>query len=103
VAGGESVCGAGKEDARVHSGFMRSLAASTLYMHVRAALQVELLRRRDAPLMLVGHSLGAALAALSAPWLQRDLAPHSIHLYTFGCPRTGNQARRFLRAAGAHQ
>lgn len=77
----------------MHAGFRRSLFTSTLYLQVRAALRVDLLRYGSKPLYLVGHSLGAAMASLAAPRLKHELNPPAIHLYTFGCPRTGNIVR----------
>lgn len=80
---------------RVHYGFMRSLLQSGLYQGVydalctlRAELGGELPR-----FYVSGHSLGAAMAALAVPMLQRDFAPVRLRLFTFGCPRTGNAVR----------
>lgn len=78
---------------RVHSGFLRSLMQSGLYLGVHDALRTLPARPGSAPqrLFVTGHSLGAAMAALAAPMLLRDFQPPEIRLYTFGAPRTGNQ------------
>ncbi len=50
----------------------------------------------------VGHSLGGALATLTADWLrQNDVA--GVSLYTFGCPRVGalGFGRQLTQAIGA--
>lgn len=44
----------------------------------------------DYKLVFTGHSLGGALATIAAMVL-RD-AGHTIDLYTYGCPRVGNEA-----------
>ncbi|RMD42172.1 hypothetical protein DV735_g2965, partial [Chaetothyriales sp. CBS 134920] len=72
----------------VHSGFMTSWrnARCTVIPHVEKAL-------RENPgyeLILVGHSLGGAVAALAAVEFQaRGWQPH---ITTFGEPRVGNKA-----------
>jgi predicted lipase len=79
----------------VHAGFYRSLFDSTLYLQVRAAIRVDLLKYGNKPLYLSGHSLGASMAALAAPMLKHELNHPIINLYTFGCPRIGNIVRFF--------
>jgi len=46
----------------------------------------------DLPLYVTGHSLGAALAVLSAAHIQSQEGVDVNQLYTFGLPRVGNQA-----------
>jgi hypothetical protein len=46
-----------------------------------------------ASLLITGHSLGAALATFAAVDIKEQLSPsQKIYFYTFGSPRTGNQA-----------
>jgi triacylglycerol lipase len=75
----------------VHSGFANSLARK--WPDIRAALD-ELAGFR---LLYTGHSLGAALATLSA-----GLQP-PVALYTFGSPRVGNAAFSASVAGIAHE
>jgi Lipase (class 3) len=63
----------------VHSGFAKAL--EEVWEAINGALP-----EREWKLLFTGHSLGAAMATLAA----NLRAPNS--LYTFGSPRTGNQA-----------
>ena len=72
----------------VHAGFLTSWRNTrcTIVPHVETALQ----RHPDYQLVLVGHSLGGAVAALAALEFQgRGWVPQ---VTTFGEPRIGNQA-----------
>jgi triacylglycerol lipase len=74
--------------ARFHRGFMEALDEiwEPLFQVVDA-----ILARQDRPVFITGHSLGGALALLSAWRLQRQMIP--IHnVYTFGAPMVGNEA-----------
>lgn len=74
----------------VHQGFKEAHAA--LWPEVRRQLQAV-----RSPIFLAGHSLGGALATMSAALCRRDLPPIEIAaLYTFGSPRVGD--RLFGRA-----
>jgi hypothetical protein len=42
-------------------------------------------------IVLTGHSLGAALAVLTAYRLKRDLPNMNLSVVAFGCPRVGNE------------
>ena len=74
--------------ARFHKGFTTALA--DIWDPVRTAVEAAL-RESDRPLWITGHSLGGALALLSA-WLfrRRMVAVHQVH--TFGAPMIGNRA-----------
>ena len=62
---------------RVHRGFLKA------FNQVRDAVQADL-RKTGLPVVMTGHSLGAALAMMAAVmW-----PAHAVHVY--GCPRVGN-------------
>lgn len=74
----------------VHSGFYKvwsSLAGRILYELGR--LQQ---RYPGAPLTIVGHSLGGAVATVMAYVLVFDLQVNVSSVYTYGSPRVGNDA-----------
>jgi len=48
-------------------------------------------------ILICGHSLGGAIALLLAEWLQRLPNKPDVQLYTYGAPRTGDEA--FIEAA----
>ncbi len=86
------------EDAggRVHQGFQRYL--QTIWWRVTQAVAAY---RKDHPkqdICITGHSLGAALATLAFAYLNDPASS----LFTFGCPRVGDQAfcNRITAAAG---
>ena len=74
----------------MHFGFQavwRRVAAETL-----AAASKELAAHPGYALVCTGHSLGGALAVLSAVCLQTQFkGTATVRLYTYGQPRTGNQ------------
>jgi triacylglycerol lipase len=74
--------------ARFHKGFTDALA--DIWEPVSVTVEAEL-KQCDRPLWITGHSLGGALALLSA-WLfkRRMVAVHEVH--TFGAPMIGNRA-----------
>jgi hypothetical protein len=71
----------------VHKGFLRAFVESKSEWEdaVRAAL-----KDNDRTIVICGHSLGAALASLSAACLVGDFCSR-IRLHTFGCPRVGDE------------
>jgi predicted lipase len=72
---------------------MKSLHSSTLYSQLSYHL-AELLRKQpSAAVYFVGHSLGAAMAAIAAPMMKAHLHLPQVHLWTFGSPRVGNLVR----------
>jgi predicted lipase len=74
-------------DARFHKGFLDALAS--IWDPVYEAVSEEM-KKEDRPLWLTGHSLGGALALLSA-WLfdRRTVNVHQV--YTYGAPMVGNK------------
>ena len=59
---------------------------------VTEAVQDVLKERGDVPVLVVGHSLGGALATLCAAELMYTYNLTDLQLYTFGSPRVGNAA-----------
>lgn len=76
-------CGPG----RVHRGFLAAI--DHIWDEVLTTLTK--FRKDDQPLLLTGHSLGAALATVAAAKLKVSGLPVNA-LYTFGSPRVGNAA-----------
>jgi triacylglycerol lipase len=73
--------------AHFHQGFINALDA--IWMPLFTGVEEEV-QRADRPLWITGHSLGGALAVLSAWLFQRKFV--SVHqVYTFGGPMIGNQ------------
>ena len=66
----------------VHSGFYRAFV--DVSEHLSAALNALLNQKRRA-VWFTGHSLGGALATLAAAWYGQP-----AYLYTYGCPRVGD-------------
>jgi hypothetical protein len=75
------------KDVLVHSGFKRG--ADAVWNHVEAAARVA--QRRGKPLFVTGHSLGGAVALLSAVKLEKHNLPLQA-LWTFGAPKVGNNS-----------
>ena len=77
---------------QVHSGFYTAYTAVS--WTTLGALQTLLAKYPTAALMITGHSLGGALATFAALDIKRslNLGTRAVHFYTFGSPRTGNQA-----------
>jgi len=81
----------GTTDARVHSGFQaaHSKVSKTVSTLAKQALNL----CGDCTIVVTGHSLGAALATLSAVSVSKtfeDKVP--ILIYNYGSPRVGNKA-----------
>jgi triacylglycerol lipase len=71
---------------RWHSGFIRAL--NEIWDPVFAAVE-KVRKQSDRPFWITGHSLGGALALLSAWRFKRKFVP--VHqVYTFGAPMVGN-------------
>jgi len=72
-------------DGRVHSGFSSALR------HTWGKVEKLLDEAQDKPLFLAGHSMGGALAVLTACRLAKMGRPPAA-VYTFGAPRIGDRA-----------
>lgn len=79
-------------DIMVHQGFLESM--ESLSGHFMYSLRKIMAYRkyRDYNLVLVGHSLGGAMASLAAVKIKRELNLNwsRIQIFTYGQPRTGN-------------
>jgi surfactin synthase thioesterase subunit len=74
--------------ARFHRGFMQAI--DEIWEPLFSAVNAEI-EKKERPLWITGHSLGGALALLSAWRLNRQFIP--IHeIVTFGAPMIGNDA-----------
>ncbi|NMM42435.1 lipase family protein, partial [Pseudoalteromonas arctica] len=72
----------GPNNQSVHAGFNKT------FNSLKSQLEQYFSQNPTAPVHVVGHSLGGALANLAANWLkQRFKVP--VKLYTFGAPRVG--------------
>ncbi|KAJ7183668.1 alpha/beta-hydrolase [Mycena filopes] len=72
----------------VHSGFLN--AYNEVAQDVLAAVKSQLAKFPKYSVVVTGHSLGGALAALGAASLKIALPNTAMKLYTFGQPRTGD-------------
>ncbi|HEY3739853.1 MAG TPA: lipase family protein [Bryobacteraceae bacterium] len=72
----------------VHQGFQTALAE--VWNDVRTAVQMYRNRFPNSEIVFTGHSLGGALAVLA----YSRIGDQNSSLYTFGCPRVGDQAFR---------
>ncbi|MDP1774552.1 MAG: lipase family protein [Methylobacter sp.] len=74
---------AGNSLGQVHQGFAKALLDNDVLAQVVDCVAPLAKSNR---VLLTGHSLGAALATLTASWIEAE------HLYTFGSCRVGNEA-----------
>jgi len=81
----------------IHRGF--ELAAAAIWEQVLQALAA----RRELTVLLAGHSLGGALAAVTADRALADANVRATAVYTYGMPRTGDAdfAARYNDTLGA--
>jgi hypothetical protein len=84
---------AGNPLGEVHKGFANALINDASLGNILAQIkqQLDTLADETAVILLTGHSLGAALATLSASCFNQSPLVEKIHTYTFGCPRVGNK------------
>ncbi|KAJ7203256.1 alpha/beta-hydrolase [Mycena pura] len=73
----------------VHRGFLD--AFNNVAEDVLAAVRTELEKFPAYKVVVTGHSLGGAIAALAAPSLKTALPKANVKLFTFGQPRVGNR------------
>jgi hypothetical protein len=66
-----------------HAGFNKT------FNSIKPSLDGYFTKNNTGPVHCVGHSLGGALAHLTANWLQSKQSGRPISLYTFGAPRIG--------------
>ncbi|PPQ78602.1 hypothetical protein CVT24_002054 [Panaeolus cyanescens] len=75
-------------DARVHAGFLmlwNSVAESVLN-----DIREQLVSRENYSIVVVGHSLGGALASIAAISIKFNFVTVSMRMFTYGQPRTGD-------------
>ncbi len=75
----------GRPDADVHEGFQD--AAAAVWPDVEAAIERCMAAQR--PLFVAGHSLGAAIALVTAERAQREKGLAAAQVFVFGAPRVG--------------
>ncbi|KAF5338462.1 hypothetical protein D9611_013235 [Ephemerocybe angulata] len=80
----------GVGDSYVHTGFLN--AYNVVANDVVAAVKSQLASKPSYTVVVTGHSLGAAVAALAALGLKSALPSANLKLYTYGQPRVGNAA-----------
>ncbi|KAJ7028266.1 alpha/beta-hydrolase, partial [Mycena alexandri] len=72
----------------VHSGFLA--AYNEVAEDILVTVEAQLAKYPKYSVVVTGHSLGGALAALGASALKTALPTTAMNLYTFGQPRTGD-------------
>ncbi|XP_043720726.1 lipase-like PAD4 [Telopea speciosissima] len=84
----------GEEPAMVHSGFLNVFL--NMYHSPIFRSQMEAMMNRSKAVIITGHSIGGAIASLTALWLLSSLqsfsSPLSILCITFGSPLLGNES-----------
>ena len=75
----------GRPKDAVHEGFRD--AAAAVWDHVKNVLANAV--ARGSPIFITGHSLGAAIAVMTADFARRELGLSAAQIYLYGCPRVG--------------
>lgn len=77
-------------DTKVHTGFF------SLFKQIQADLQTVIVFNAASydRIVFSGHSLGGAIASLSALYAAQSLTLKPVHVYTFGKPRLGDSGYR---------
>lgn len=78
------------DDCRVHSGFL--IAWTSVVTESLLKISNQLSKHPDYSVVTVGHSLGGALATLSAATLLCNHPEVNMRTYSYGSPRVGNTA-----------
>ncbi|XP_047055889.1 probable feruloyl esterase A [Lolium rigidum] len=82
----------GMPEARVHRGFYSAYHNTTLRDGVVGGISKTRKLYGDVPIMITGHSMGAAIASFCALDLVVNYGLDGVKLMTFGQPRIGNEA-----------
>ncbi|MBU2972512.1 lipase family protein [Pseudoalteromonas sp. C2R02] len=80
-----------------HAGFNKT------FNSIRPVLNSYFTQNNTGPVHCVGHSLGGALANLTANWLHNKQNGRPISLYTFGAPRVGYASFADKTSNGLHR
>lgn len=72
----------------VHTGFQRSFAS--LRPSIAQYINQPSVLNSQGIIHCIGHSLGGALASLTADWIKHEFGK-KVYLYTFGAPRVGKK------------
>ncbi|MDO9161184.1 MAG: lipase family protein [Methylococcaceae bacterium] len=95
----------GNPSGEVHTGFANALLADSSNGNILEKLNSRLndLAGQFHDILLTGHSLGAALATLTADYLKQSPLANNIHLYTFGSPLVGDSVFSELMSDVKHE
>lgn len=74
-------------EGQAHRGFYAAFVATKHFVEK----YLDTFYTGEQTLMVCGHSLGGAIALLTAEWLRRMPSAPQVILYTFGAPRAGDQ------------
>ena len=76
---------------RSTSGHLVHLGFNKTFKSIKPQLEKFFAQQRTTVTTLhcIGHSLGGALATLTAEWAMQNNCSAQVNLYTFGCPRVG--------------
>ncbi|KAJ3676187.1 hypothetical protein LUZ60_003599 [Juncus effusus] len=80
----------GMPDAMVHHGFYSAYHNTTLRPAVLRAVEKTRKAKGDIPIIVLGHSMGGAMASFCALDLVVNQGLENVQLMTFGQPRIGN-------------
>jgi hypothetical protein len=88
----------------VHTGFANALLddAGNSDILTQLSAQLDDLANQFPRILLTGHSLGAALATLSAGYLSQTPLANNLHIYSFGSPRVGDSVFSERKAKVKH-